>query len=314
MKAIISKDHHLLEREVEVPTFSSTQCLVKIHYTGINRADLLQVKGLYPPPKGESEILGLEFSGEIVEKGKDVQNFQVGDGVCTIVASGAYAEYVAVESDHLLATPSNVSMQEAAAIPEAFITSYQSLIHIAHLKAKERILIHAGASGVGSAAIQMAKSLGAFVICTASLGKHDYCFELGANRCINYKREEFDEVVQNVDVVLDLIGGSYFQKNLDVLAPDGRMVMLGFLGGVKAPSTNVAGIVTKRISIQGSTLRARSKAYKSMLITSFINKFVASGHFPFRTNVDKVFDFSEVGKAHQYMAENRNKGKILLKI
>lgn len=314
MKAFIAREKEIILNDVPIPTYSSDECLVRIHYVGINRADLLQVQGLYPPPQGASDILGLEFSGIIEKIGEAVHGFSIGDKVCTIVASGAYAEFVSVHANHLIKLPENIDLKQAAAIPEAFITSYQSLIQIGKLTDSDRLLIHAGASGVGSAAIQLAKKVGAYVICTASIGKHDYCYNLGADACINYKKVEFDQVLSNVDLVLDLIGGSYFQKNINVLAVDGRMVMLGFLGGVKANETNIAGIVAKRLSIQGSTLRARSKDYKSSLIKGFLGQFCRGDDFPFETNVDQVFDFEEVEAAHDYMRNNKNKGKILLKV
>jgi putative PIG3 family NAD(P)H quinone oxidoreductase len=314
MRSILAIDNQLVFQESEIPQISGTQCLVKVAYAGVNRADLLQKQGLYPPPKGESNILGLEFSGEIVEVGEDVIDFSKGDLVCSIVGSGAYAEYLKVEHTHLIRVPGNLDLEQAAALPEAFVTAYQSLVFLSDLQKDESILIHAGASGVGAAAIQMAKSIGAKVIVTASGGKHEFCYDLGADQCINYKEVEFDEVSPKVDVVLDLIGGSYFQGNINVLAVEGRMVMLGFLGGVKANEPNIAGIVTKRLRIEGSTLRARDTRYKAELIGGFVDRFLANDNFPFRTNVDKVFDFQETKAAHSYMEQNKNRGKILIKM
>ncbi|GLR17206.1 NAD(P)H-quinone oxidoreductase [Portibacter lacus] len=314
MKGIVTENKSVKFDSFDIPKYSPSQCLVEIHYAGINRADLLQKAGLYPPPPGESDILGLEFSGVIKEVGSEVNHLKAGDAVCTIVASGAYAEYVAVEAAHLIKVPENLSLETVAAMPEAFITAYQSLVFIANIKEGEKVLIHAGASGVGAAAIQMAKNLGAHVICTSSAGKHEFCYELGADQCVNYKEEAFEEVLSNMDMVLDLIGGSYFKKNLAVLGMDGRMVMLGFLGGVNVDTVNIASIVGKRLNIQGSTLRARSKEYKTNLIGRFSDEFIKDNYFPFQTNVDRVFEWEEVESAHTFMQENKNKGKILLKI
>lgn len=314
MRAILSGNGNVAFAEVEKPAILPSQCLIKVHFAGINRADLLQIKGLYPPPSGETDILGLEFSGEIVETGANVTGFKPGDRVCSIVGSGAFAEFLAVEHEHLIKVPENMNLSDAGAIPEAFITAYQSLIKLAKLQEGERILIHAGASGVGAAAIQVAKKVDAKVIVTASRAKHPFCRDLGADQCIDYKSVSFDEAVSNVDVVLDLIGGSYFGKNINVLGIEGRMIMLGFLGGVKAESTNVAGIVVKRLRIEGSTLRARSKSYKTNLIQSFIADFMVDGTFDLHANVDQIFDWEDYTKAHTFMTENQNKGKILLKI
>lgn len=314
MRSILAINNELVFHVGEIPQISDSQCLVKVAYAGVNRADLLQRKGLYPPPKGESDILGLEFSGEVEEVGSKVVGFAKGDLVCTIVGSGAYAEYVRVEHTHLIRVPKSLGLAEAAAIPEVFITVYQALVHIASLQKGESILIHAGGSGVGAAAIQMAKAIGARVIVTASGGKHEFCYDLGADQCINYKEVDFELASPRVDVVLDLIGGSYFQGNITVLGVEGRMVMLGFLGGVRATETNIAGIVTKRLKIEGSTLRARDLSYKKQLIKGFVDRFVSKQTFPFRSNVDKIFDFEDTERAHQYMEDNRNMGKILIKI
>ncbi len=303
----------------EIPTISETQILVKVSYAGINRADILQRNGMYPPPPGESEILGLEFSGEIVEMGDKVDLWNLGDYVCGIVAGGSYAEYVKIEANHLIKVPENLTLTEAGVIPEAFITAYQSLIHIANIAANEIVLIHAGASGVGAAAIQMAKSIGAIVIITASKEKHEFCYNLGADLCIDYKNQAFDEVLlskfpKGVNIVLDLIGASHFQKNLNVLSRDGKMVMLGFLGGVNISEANIAAIIAKRLKIEGSTLRNRNNEYKSALVKGFSNQFLNDSKFPFKPNLDIIFPWANTDQAHEYMVQNKNKGKIAIEI
>ncbi|WP_235299539.1 NAD(P)H-quinone oxidoreductase [Portibacter marinus] len=314
MRAIIAQNQEIAFVERPRPEISPSQCLIQVAYAGVNRADLLQIKGLYPPPEGASDILGLEFSGTVVKLGSEVKDISLGDKVCSIVASGAYADHLAVEASHLIHLTDNIDLKEAAAVPEAFITSYQSLIYIGEIQAGERILIHAGASGVGAAAIQIAKSCGCHVICTASKGKHDFCRSLGADECIDYKKVSFDQATSEIDLILDLVGGPYFQKNLKVLTTEGRMVMLGFLGGVNISETNIAAIITKRLKIEGSTLRARDDVYKSELISGLKKRFIFPDHFPFKTNVDREFDFENACDAHQYMAENKNKGKIVLRI
>lgn len=319
MKAIFANSQkQLIIKETKIPQITEEEVLVKIHYAGINRADLLQKNGLYPPPVGVTNILGLEFAGEIVEIGTEVNHWKIGDQVCTIVAGGTYAEFINVHHSSLIPIPSNISISEAAALPEAFLTAFQSLVTIAKLKANEKLLIHAGASGVGSAAIQLAKHVGAEVLVTASAGKHEYCIGLGADECIDYKTVGFEKYIieknMKVDVILDLVGGSYFNKNLKTLALEGRMVMLGFLGGVKSEAGNVSKIVTNRLKIVGSTLRSRSVTYKAKLCADFQAQFMPADQFPFKINLDKVFDFDEVEKAHQYMEENKNRGKIVIKI
>ncbi len=322
MKAISIKRHggveNLILGDAPIPNISPSQVLVEVHYAGVNRADVLQRKGLYPTPVGVTDILGLEFSGIVSQVGNDVKTWDIGDRVCSIVAGGGYAEFVKIEADHLIPVPEKSSLIEAAAIPETFLTSFQALVEIGKLKPNDKLLIHAGASGVGSAAIQMAKSIGAHVIVTASAPKHEYCFELGANECIDYKSQEFDSVIaekhsEGINMIFDLVGASHFQKNLNSLGIDGRMVMIGFLGGVNTDKVNVASIVTKRLRISGSTLRSRSKAYKTSLIKAFSSQFLKDC-FPFKTNVDQIFNLEDASIAHQFMEENKNKGKILLKV
>lgn len=323
MKAItiqeFNKPNNLIVAEVPLPEIQNDEVLIKVHYAGINRADLLQSRGLYPPPKGVTDIPGLEFSGEIIKCGTNVNVWRPGEKVCTIVTGGAYAEFLAVKSTHLIKIPANLSMAEAAALPEAFITSYQAMVSIAHLKNGEKVLIHAGASGVGSAAIQMAKHIGCHVITTVSESKHEYCYALGANECINYKTTSFKDYIKKehpdgVNMVLDFIGASAFYDNIQSLGIDSRMVMLGFLGGTNLEAANIGAIVSKRLTITGSTLRNRNDDYKTDLIENFQRNYLQNNFFPFKCNVDRKFDFSQANEAHNYMNENLNKGKIVLKI
>lgn len=294
---------------------------IKVKATALNRADLLQREGKYPPPPGESPIMGLEIAGEVEKLGAGVQKWKIGDRVCGLLAGGGYAEYVALHEDMGMRIPDNLDFLAAAAIPEAFLTAFQALIWIADLKTGEKVLIHAGASGVGTAALQLVRLLGATAYVTASADKHALCAALGATHCIDYKTQDFASAIKastegrGVDVVLDFLGASYLERNLQSLALDGRMVMLAMMGGAQAPGINLGQLLMKRLRIQGSTLRARSLTYKTELTKAFMDltwSHFASGQlFPV---VDKVFDWEDVAQAHLYMEENKNQGKIVLSI
>ncbi|MEO0896535.1 MAG: NAD(P)H-quinone oxidoreductase [Bacteroidota bacterium] len=305
----------------EKPEPKEGEVLVKVGATAINRADTLQRIGRYPVPKGASPILGLEMSGTVVETGKWANRWKVGDRVCGLLSGGGHAEYAVIHEDMCMAIPKDMGFESAAAIPEVFLTAYQSLFWLAEIKAGENVLIHAGASGVGTAAIQLAKAAGAQIMITASSPKHEICRKLGAELCIDYRTQDFHlEVMQQsqkrgADVILDFIAGPYFQRNLDSLALDGRMVMLALLGGVKPEHINLAPILRKRLKIMGSTLRNRSLDYKIRLTRDFEafawNRF-QSGHL--KPVIHKVMDWTEIVEAHKLMEANVNAGKIVLKV
>lgn len=324
MKAILLKKHgnanNLYLGEAPKPTISDSEILVKVNATALNRADLLQREGKYPPPPGASEILGLEMAGEVAEIGKNVTRWQVGDRVCGLLAGGGYAQFVSIHEDLALSIPDNLNYIQAAALPEVFLTAFQSVKWIADLQKGETILIHAGASGVGTAAIQLAKLIGADnIIVTASKGKHDTCLQLGANHAIDYRRENFAERVNEItngkgaNVVIDFLLAAYFQNNLTALGMDGRMVLLATMGGIKMEAANLFNILRKRLQITGSTLRSRELSYKIALTEAF-QAFV----WPhFKTGqlipvIDSVFDWKDVKAAHQKMERNENVGKIVL--
>lgn len=326
MKTIIIKEfggpEQLIVGETTRPTIGPDDLLVKIEASAVNRADLLQREGNYPPPPGESEILGLEMAGRIVDKGPKVRDWKVGDAVCGLLGGGGYAEYCTIHQHMALPIPGGLSFQEAAAVPEVFLTAYQALHWLAHLDYGERVLIHAGASGVGSAAIQLAVLKKAEIIVTASSNKHPLCKELGANFCIDYKEDDFEDMVkeytegEGVDVIIDFIGGPYFDRNIKCLAPDGRMVILGLLGGLKVKDyINLGPILFKRLQIMGSTLRSRDLDYKTKLSQELKER--TWPHFEtgaLRPIIDSVFPISEVASAHRRMADNQNQGKIILRI
>ena len=325
MKAILLKEigtaDQLYIGDTPTPTPSNQEVLVKVYAAGINRADILQREGKYPAPKGASTILGLEIAGEVVSKGPDVSKWQMGDKVFGLVSGGGYAQYANIHQDMLMHVPSNLSYVECAAIPEAFLTAYQALISQAGLQPKEKVLIHAGASGVGTAAIQIAKLIGASPYVTASKNKHKACFELGAETCIDYKSQNFEQVVKEltngkgVDVILDFVAAKYYQQNINSLALDGRMVMLAFLGGIKVPEVNLVPMLSQRLKIMGSTLRSRSPAYQIELTKSFFDfGYDAFTDGRLKPVIDSVFSWEKVQEAHRHMEANLNTGKIILKI
>ncbi|MDH5365431.1 MAG: NAD(P)H-quinone oxidoreductase [Cyclobacteriaceae bacterium] len=305
--------------ELATPSPSKDQVLVKVKAAALNRADILQREGKYPPPKGESDVLGLEIAGEVIEVGENVQNVSVGNRIFGIIPGGGYAQYAVIHKSMAMPVPENLSFEEAAGIPEAFLTAYQALVWLANTKPDDKVLIHAGGSGVGTAAIQLIKQLGASCIITASASKHSTCYKLGATLCINYKLENFLEVIKSkyggIDVIIDFLGASYFENNINSLNKDGRMVMLALLGGGKIESINIASIVFNRLKIMGSTLRSRDLNYQIKLTKefwSFSESHLKTGAI--KPVIDKVFHWKEVQKAHKYMEENKNIGKIVLTI
>ncbi len=304
------------------PTPGPGELLVNVHATALNRADTLQRKGHYPPPPGASEILGLEMAGTVADWGEGVTGFELGDPVCGLLPGGGYAQQVTIPASLALRLPGNLSFTKAAALPEVFLTAFQAIGWLAKLQVGERILIHAGASGVGTAAIQLAKQIGAAqIIVTASARKHEFCLALGAHHAIDYQSEDFSQRVaeltdgQGVDVIIDFVGGPNFAPNLATLAPDGRMVMLAFLGGAKVTELNLAAILRKRLHIMGSTLRARSLDYKSRLAEDFRQQYWSLfGTGELRPIVDSIYSWEEVAEAHRYMESNANIGKIVLTV
>jgi len=307
--------------EFPTPRPGPKEILVKVVATALNRADSLQRQGKYPPPPGASPLLGLEMAGEVVEIGNEVTQWQPGQRVCGLLPGGGYAQFAVIHEDLALPIPEGLTFAQAAAIPEVFLTAYQSLVWLGALQAAERVLIHAGASGVGTAAIQIARELGAEVLVTASAPKHSLCKSLGASLAIDYKNEDFSEEVssytngQGVDLILDFIAAPYFQANLDLLQTDGRLVMLALMGGVKPESVNLAPILTRRLQIMGSTLRNRDLSYKIRLTQSFHSfawpRFLRKQLVPV---IDRAISWERVQEAHEAMEANENAGKIVLHV
>lgn len=317
----VNSDQELVFNNTDIPGIAVDECLIKVKAIGVNRADLLQRAGKYPAPTGESNILGLEVCGDIIKKGEGVTDFAVNQKVLGLVAGGAYAQYVKIKASHAILLPPSMSYSQGAAIAEVYLTAYQSLFTIGKLKAKQRVLIHAGASGVGSAAIQLAKSIGANVTVTVSSErKAKACKELGADNIINYRNEDFvawkkQHLSTGFDVILDVVGGEYLAKNIDVAALDARLVMLSMLQGRYCDKVDIAKMLVKRINIHASTLRNRTDEYKSELVRAFINDFydlLCEGQI--KPVIEKILPWDKADDAHQLMLANTNIGKYILSV
>jgi len=306
---------------VEIPTPSDHQVLIKSHVVGINRPDVFQRSGSYPPPPGASPYLGLEVAGEVISVGKDVTQYKAGDQVCALTPGGSYAEYCVTDAGSCLPIPKGFSMLQAAAIPENYFTVWSNLFDMGHLQTGESILIHGGSSGIGITAIQLAKQFGATVYATVgNLDKVKACQQLGADEVFNYKEEDFVERIldatnkKGVNVILDMVGGSYIQRNLNSLAIDGRLLQVAFLEGSKA-SLDVQAIMRKRLTYTGATLRPRSdlqKAHIAMALHKNVWPLLEKGAcLPV---IDSVYPFAEVVKAHERMESSAHIGKIMLQV
>lgn len=307
--------------EASVPTVGPRDVLVRVRATALNRADLMQRSGAYPPPPGASPILGLEAAGEVVSVGAEVEGWAPGDAAMALLPGGGYAEYVSVPAPLLMPLPAGFSFEEAAALPEVFLTAYQALFWLAALEEGETVLIHAGASGVGTAAIQLARLAEAVPIVTASAPKHAVCLDLGAARAIDYRADPFELVVQEAtegagaDVILDFIGAPYLPANIEALATDGRLVMLALMGGRRAEGFDLGRLFRKRGSLITSTLRNRPAGYKARLSRDFLHFAQAAledGRL--RPVIDQVYDWQEVAEAHRRMESNANVGKLVLRV
>ncbi len=325
MKALIT-DHssgtpEMVMGEHPTPEPSERELFVKICSAALNRADLLQKSGKYPPPQGESPILGLEMAGVVEKVGEGVTRYKKGDRVFGLLGGGGYAEYCTIHEELAMPVPDRFSFEEAAALPEVFLTAYQSLFWLGELKERETVLIHAGASGVGTAAIQLAGKLAdaRIAVTAGSREKLNLCRSLGAGLLINYKEETHSEKIreafgsQSVDLIIDFVGSPYWENNIDVLNMDGRVIYLSMLGGAIIPEVSLVPILRKRLTIKGSTLRNRSQAYKIRLTRELFNctrDLFESGEL--KPVISAIFDWKEVENAHRMMAENRNAGKIIL--
>lgn len=293
-------------KEISTPVPGADEVLIRVHAAGVNRPDLLQRAGKYPPPPGITNTPGLEVAGEIVG---------TGEKVCALVAGGGYAEYAVVPKGQCLPIPAGLSMIEAAALPETVFTVWNNVFVRGQLKAGETLLIHGGASGIGTTAIQMAKAHGAKVIVTAGSGdKCAACIKLGADQAVNYKTQDFGEILSDIDVVLDMVGGDYVPKNLKVLRDSGRHVSIASMNGSKT-EIDIRTIMQKRLILTGSTLRNRSVAEKTELargIRETVWPWIEAGKI--KPAIYKTFSLAEVAKAHEALEKGDHVGKIVLTI
>ncbi len=305
--------------ERPVPQPGEGEVLIKVAAAGVNRPDCLQRQGSYPPPPGASDIPGLEIAGEVVALGAGVTAPRIGDKVCALVTGGGYAEYCPAPAPQCLPIPKGYSLEQAAALPETFFTVWVNVFDRSALKPGESFLVHGGTSGIGTTAIQLAKAFGCTVFATAgSPEKVKACAELGADRAINYREEDFVEVVKEatggkgVDVILDMVGGSYIPRDIKAMAPDGRLSFIAFLGGPKA-EVNFTAVMMKRLTITGSTLRARSVAVKAALAEALKEKvWPLLDQGKIAPVMAASFPLAEAAKAHELMESSSHIGKIVL--
>ncbi len=295
------------------------EVLIRVVAAGVNRPDVLQRQGGYPPPKGVTDIPGLEVAGLIVALGPEVAGYRVGDEVCALVAGGGYAEYCPAPAGQCLPVPTSLSMVEAAAIPETFFTVWANVVDRAGIKPGESLLVHGGASGIGTAAIQIARILGARVfVTTGSDEKCKACEALGAEKAINYRKEDFVAALKRhtdgrgIDVILDMVGGDYIPRNIDALAADGRLVFIAFLKGVRTEA-NFLPVMLKRLTITGSTLRARPVEEKAAIAKSlrrFIWPQIEANRI--KPVIHATFPLAQAAEAHRLMESGTHIGKIVL--
>ncbi len=312
-------DSRLVPTTVDRPSPGPGEVVIAVAAAGLNRADLMQRQGLYPPPPGASPILGLEVSGTVDELGEGVTDLAVGDQVCALLAGGGYAEYVAVPAVQVLPVPDGVDLLEAAALPEVAATVWSNLILVAGLRSGERLLIHGGASGIGTHAIQLARALGAEVAVTAgSQRKLDICAQFGATTLIDYHQDDFVDTVVDLggaDVILDIIGAKYLARNVEALASGGRLVIIGMQGGAKA-ELDISKLLPKRASVTATNLRGRpvdgptGKGTIMAGVRETTWPLVADGRI--RPVVDRTFPLEEADEAHRHLDGGDAVGKVLL--
>jgi putative PIG3 family NAD(P)H quinone oxidoreductase len=307
---------HLAERPVPVP--GPGQVVLKVAYAGVNRPDALQRAGLYNPPAGASDLPGLEASGTIAACGAGVLGLQQGQQVCALLPGGGYAEYAVTQAAHCLPVPNGFDLKQAACLPETFFTVWSTVFQRGGLKAGERFLLHGGSSGIGTTAIQLARAFGARVFTTAgSDAKCRACLDLGAERAVNYRETDFVPIMQSeggADVILDMVGGDYIARNLDALADDGRLVQIAFLQGPKT-SLNFTQMMTRRLTLTGSTLRPQSDVAKARIAASLLSQvwpLLSAGRIA--PVIDSCFDLDQAAQAHARMETSTHIGKIVLRI
>jgi len=302
-----------------IPSPLDDEILIKVIASGVNRPDLLQREGNYPAPPGHSDLLGLEASGVIEKMGKNVEGFKVGDKVCSLLDGGGYAEYCVAKYRQTFKIPDSINFEEAAGLPECFMTCWSNLVDRGKLKTGQKVLIHGGSSGIGTTAIQILKLFKSEIFVTVgNEKKKKFCEELGANHVINYNKDDFYEVIKSitkrkgVNIILDMVGGNYIQKNIDLLDNEGKLINIAYQKGSKI-ELNLIKVMLKRLTLTGSTLRVRSENFKSNIVKS-LNEFI----LPRITDgtvkpiIDSVYDLKDANLAHKNLYKNLHMGKIIL--
>ena len=308
--------------DISEPTINDDNLVkIKVHFAGLNRPDLMQRQGKYPPPFNATDILGLEVSGEIVEIGSKVKKWNVGDLVCALTNGGGYSEFVITYETHCMPIPKNLSLLEASGIPETFLTVWNNVFYRGKLKEEEIILVHGGASGIGTTAVQLAKNMGSRVFATA--GNDEKCRfveELGAEKCINYKNENFSEMLldftlgKGANMILDMVGGIYLEKNLTALSIEGRLIIIAVQGGTKS-EIDLAKLMVKRQTIFGTTLRPQSPEMKAKYVSDFLDKgWKLLDNGKIKPIIHKCIPLEDASLAHTLLEEGNHIGKFILKV
>jgi putative PIG3 family NAD(P)H quinone oxidoreductase len=310
--------------EVPRPVPGEHDLLIEVHYAGVNRPDVLQRSGKYPPPADASPVMGLEVAGPVAAVGSAVTGWSVGDTVCSLAPGGGYAEFCVVPAEHALPVPEGLTLREAACLPETSMTVWANVFMRACARAGESILIHGGASGIGSTAIQLARThgLGPIYVTCGDARKQNYCRALGATEAINYRQEDFAERIRaltdgrGVDIVLDMVGAPYFQRNLDSCAADGRIAQIAFQQGARA-ELNLQGLMMKRLTWTGSTLRARSRTQKAEIAAELRTQVwprFAQDPDALRPHIHAEFPLAAAAEAHRMMEAGEHVGKIVFRV
>ena len=326
MKAVIIQkfgdlEGSTLKTGIDIPRPSEHEVLIKVKAAGVNRPDILQRQGLYKVPSDASPIMGLEVAGEIVEAGENVTKTKIGTQVCALVPGGGYAQYVLTNEAHCLPVPRGLSMEEAAGLCECLFTVWINVVKLGQLKENERFLVHGGSSGIGMFAIQVAKQLGATVLTTVkNQEKSDFCYSLGADKVVQYSKQDFynifksNEKGRDIDLILDMIGGDYFEKNIDLLNQEGRLVHIAFLKG-NSVKLDLSKLMMKRINLTGSTLRPRTTEFKSKIAEELRETvWPLLDTQKIRVHVDSIFPLEKFKDAHIRMENGNHLGKIILSL
>ena len=311
----------IIKTDLKIPIPGRHEVLIKVKAAGVNRPDILQRQGLYKVPSDASPIMGLEVAGEIVEIGQKVAKKRLGEKVCALVPGGGYAEFVVTNEAHCLPIPNGFSMEQAAGLCECLFTVWINVVKLGKLKEEETFLVHGGSSGIGMFAIQLAKQMGASVLTTVkNQEKSDFCYSLGADQVIQYSIEDFHDVIKkkygalSIDLILDMIGGNYFEKNIDLLSYDGRLISIAFLKG-NSVKLDLSQLMLKRINLTGSTLRPRNVEFKSKIARELQEVvWPLLDNQKFKIHIDSVFPLEKFKDAHIHMENGNHLGKIILSL